>query len=466
MVKYYIKNRDLTNMLIRFTVENFLSFKERVEFSMIPANQQQLNDHIIKDEDINVLKTAVIYGANAAGKSNLIKAMSFAKQLIIKGTAPNKLIPIKPFKLDKTTLNKPSRFEFEFKHAGKNYAYGFVLNNKWILEEWLYEINPVDEQAIFERQTLSEEEIIITPGSKLDFLSEEQKGIFKYTGNISTRANQLFLTEVSKINTKKLHIPALLDTYTWFNQILTIIFPDMKYAGLSFEINSEHIIHNNLLNLLQVFDTGILGIETIEVDFDNEVKDLSQEEKDKIILNLENNQSLLIHAQNNTQYVIFRTDNEIKAFKLMTEHSTQDGLKALFEISEESEGTQRIIDLIPAFIILLESEKVIVIDELERSLHPRLTTTLVELFLTYSKKIKSQLIFSTHESELLNLDKLRTDEIWFIEKNQNQESSVYSLEEFKPNYDNEIQKGYLLGRFGAVPMIRNNLFQSSKVKHG
>ncbi|WP_083234083.1 AAA family ATPase [Candidatus Marithrix sp. Canyon 246] len=392
-------------MLIRFTVENFLSFKERVEFSMIPAKKQQLNDHIIKDEDINVLKTAVIYGANAAGKSNLIKAMSFAKQLIVKGTAPNKFIPIKPFKLDKTSLNKPSRFEFEFKHGGKNYAYGFVLNNKWILEEWLYEINQVDEQAIFERQTLSEEQIIITPGNKLEFLNEEQKGIFKYTGNISTRANQLFLTEVSKINTKKIKIPALLDAYQWFNQVLTIIFPD----NLSFEINSEHIIHNNLLNLLQVFDTGILGIKTIEVDFENEVKDLTQENKDKIILNLEENESRLIHANNNRQYVIFRKDNQIKAFKLMTEHSTQDGLKALFEISEESEGTQRIIDLIPTFIILLESEKVIVIDELERSLHPRLTTTLLELFLTYSKKVKSQLIFSTHESELLNSDNLRSD---------------------------------------------------------
>jgi len=111
-------------MLIRFTVENFLSFKERVEFSMIPAKKAKLNEHIIKGNEINVLKTGVVYGANAAGKSNLIMAMDFAKKLITKGTPPNKFIPLTPFKLDETCLEKPSRFEFEFKQGDKNYAYG------------------------------------------------------------------------------------------------------------------------------------------------------------------------------------------------------------------------------------------------------------------------------------------------------------------------------------------------------
>ncbi|HEC84187.1 MAG TPA: hypothetical protein ENI48_02955 [Thioploca sp.] len=145
--------------------------------------------------------------------------------------------------------------------------------------------------------------------------------------------------------------------------------------------------------------------------------------------------------------------NQLKAAKLMTLHPTQGGRQALFEISEESEGTQRMIDLIPALITLLNSEKVLVIDELERSLHPRLTKSLLELFLTHSKAVKSQMIVTTHESGLLDLEWLRTDEI--VEKNQAGESSVYSLEEFKPNYDKDIQRGYLLGRFGAVPLIRS-----------
>jgi len=139
-------------MLIRFTVENFLSFKERVEFSMIAGKGRKLSHHLIKRQkpkDISVLKTGVLYGANAAGKSNVIKAMDFAKQLITKGTSPDKVIPIKPFKLDEAYLKKPSRFEFEFKQNGKTYAYGFSLNTQWILEEWLYEINSIDEKPIF-----------------------------------------------------------------------------------------------------------------------------------------------------------------------------------------------------------------------------------------------------------------------------------------------------------------------------
>jgi len=138
----------------------------------------------------------------------------------------------------------------------------------------------------------------------------------------------------------------------------------------------------------------------------------------------------------------------------MTQHHSKRGNETLFEISEESEGTQRLIDLIPGLITLLHSDKVFVIDELERSLHPSLTKTLLALFLNHSKGIKSQLIVTTHESELLDLELLRKDEIWFIEKNQAGESSVYSLEEFKLNYGKDWRRGYLLGRFGAIPMIK------------
>ncbi|MEN8220459.1 MAG: ATP/GTP-binding protein [Pseudomonadota bacterium] len=440
-------------MLIRFTVENFLSFKERIEFSMIPSQVRQ-------PDDIKVLKTAVVYGANAAGKSNLIRAMDFAKKLITEGTEPNKFIPLSSFKLDETSLDKPSRFEFEFKQSGKNYAYGFSLNHQWILEEWLYEINQIDEKPLFERQTQKDEEVIVTPGATLQ-LSDDELGVFKYTGNIGTRPNQLFLTEISKLHHKKLNLSALIESYQWFDKVLTIMLKDTKSAGLA--LQGEHLIQDNFSNLLNIFDTGITGIKTIEVDFNNQLKDLSQAVKDNIALNLESGESILVRA-NNRQYVIFREGCQIKAVKLMTQHPTQGGLEALFEINEESEGTQRLIDLIPALRSLLNSEKVLVIDEFERSLHPRLTKALLALFLTHCPDINSQLIVTTHEAGLLDLELLRKDEIWFVEKNQAGESSVYSLEEFKPNYDKDIQTGYLLGRFGAVPLIRSRLFKSPKVE--
>jgi AAA15 family ATPase/GTPase len=438
-------------MLIRFTVENFLSFKERVEFSMIPAKEAKLNDHIIKGNDLNVLKTGVVYGANAAGKSNLIMAMDFAKKLITKGTPPNKFIPLTPFKLDETCLEKPSRFEFEFKQGDKNYAYGFSVNHQWILEEWLYEINQIDEKPLFERKTQTDEEVIVTPGGSLQ-LSDNALDIFRYTGNMGTRPNQLFLTEIAQLNKKKLNILALIDAYQWFDKVLTII------STKSTSLKTDSLINNNFLDLINIFDTGITGIKPIEMDFDNQLKDLPQAVKENIAINLESGESVLIRANNKTQYVIFREGAQIKAVKLMAQHPTQSGFPALFEMGEESEGTQRMIDLIAALISLLNSKKVLLIDELERSLHPRLTKNLLELFLTHSKE--SQLIVTTHESGLLDSELLRTDEIWFVEKNQAGESSVYSLEEFKPNYDNkDIQNGYLLGRFGAVPLIRSRLFK-------
>jgi AAA15 family ATPase/GTPase len=453
-------------MLIRFTVENFLSFKKRVEFSMIPGKGRKLSHHLIKREkpkDISVLKTGVLYGANAAGKSNVIKAMDFAKQLITKGTSPDKVIPIKPFKLDEAYLKKPSRFEFEFKQNGKTYAYGFSLNSQWILEEWLYEINSVDEKPIFERQTVSDEQVIVTPGASLSFSNEEQAGVFKYTGNMATRPNQLFLAEMAKINTKKLKIAALIDSYQWFDKVLTIIFPETRYAGFAFEAPVADFIQADFVNFLTAFDTGISGIQTIEMDFDNQLKALPETVKNALALELVKGEYLLIWTTNNIPYIIFRKDSQIKAIKLMTKHSTKEKQETLFELGEESEGTQRLIDLIPALITLFNNEKVFVIDELERSLHPTLTKTLLALFLTHSQNVKSQLIVTTHEAELLDLELLRPDEIWFVEKSKAGESSVYSLEEFKTNYGKNWRQGYLLGRFGAVPMIKNRLLKSQKV---
>jgi len=454
-------------MLIRFTVENFLSFKERVEFSMIPGKGRKLSHHLIKREknkDISVLKTGVLYGANAAGKSNVIKAMDFAKQLITKGTPPDKFIPLKPFKLDEAYRDKPSRFEFEFKQEGKIYAYGFSLNTQWILEEWLYEINSVDEKPIFERQTISDEQVIVTPGSSLQLDNEEQAGVFKYTGNMGTRPNQLFLNEISKINTKKLTIAALINSYHWFDKVLTLIFPDTKTVGLAFEAKNKDFIQDSFFNVLNAFDTGITGIKAIEVDFEDQLKALPESVKNNLALELERDEYLLISASNNTPYVIFRKDSQIKAIKLMTKHSSRGESEVLFEISEESEGTQRMIDLIPALITLFKNEKVFVIDELERSLHPTLTKRLLALFLSYSQNVKSQLIVTTHEAELLDFDLLRKDEIWFVEKNKAGESSLYSLEEFKTHYGKDWRQGYLLGRFGAVPMIRSRLIQLPNIE--
>ena len=157
----------------------------------------------------------------------------------------------------------------------------------------------------------------------------------------------------------------------------------------------------------------------------------------------------------NVTYAIIKDENnKIKTYCLTSKHKMIDSDSfAYFEINEESDGTQRLIDLIPAIIDLFKGNKVFVIDELDRSLHPKLSNSILNIFLNGTSNVKSQLIVTTHETSLLNLKNIRKDEIWFIEKNKNGEASLYSLEEFKPRFDKEIRKNYLLGRFGAIPNV-------------
>jgi len=168
---------------------------------------------------------------------------------------------------------------------------------------------------------------------------------------MGTRPNQLFLTEIANLNTKKLKIAALINSYQWFDKVLTLIFPDTRYAGLTFDAPVADFIQADFVNFLTAFDTGISGIQAIEVDFENQLKELPETVKNSLALELEKGEYLLIWATNNIPY--------------MTKHSTKEKQETLFEIGEESEGTQRMIDLIPALITLFNNEKVFVIDELE-----------------------------------------------------------------------------------------------------
>ena len=439
-------------MLIRFVTSNFFSFNDEIEFSMVPGRSRKHPHHIIRRHSrnsINILKAAVIYGANASGKSNLIQAMAFARHLILEGTRPKKLIPIKRFQLDIGCAGKVSKFEFEFKSKDKYYVYGFELDNYRIYNEWLYEISRASERMIFERKTTNDNQTEIEFG-RIEFKDKKEKQFLEFTG-VGTRYNQLFLTESLERGVEHFS-----DAYSWFRD-LTFIFPASLFNGLEISIEEEDELIEHLLELLQLFNTGISGISFEKIDFESEVTDFPDEFREDLIEDVDNENKVVVRAPDDRRYLIYRDEaDKIKAFKLMTKHPMKNSdEEASLEISYESDGTRRLLELLPALIDMLTNNRVYIVDEFDRSLHPTLSYKILELFLNNKLKRESQLIVTTHESSLLNLNLLRRDEIWFVEKDSDGVSSVYSLEEFTPRYDKDVRKGYLLGRFGAIPIVQN-----------
>jgi len=438
-------------MLIRFIIENFSSFRESTEFSMYAGKSNLLPHHIVKNDSngLKLLRNAIIYGANASGKSNLIKAMAFAQNFIVQGIKVGRTIPVNRFKLDPEMLEKPAQFEFEFLINKNKYSYGFIIDSKSVIEEWLYIVGRSKDKLIFSRKTTNGS-INIFDFNNIKFSDKEQEQFVKFTGK-GTPVNRLFLTETNERNLRSISYFA--DAYDFFHRVLTIIFPESKYSGLEFNLDTNDGLAINFQNFLKHFDTGVDGLVIQEIDYETEFSKLSEKIRTKVSDDIQKGESVIIDVDN-VKYVLRRNLNdEILAFKLMTKHKTSTDENIFFEINEESDGTQRLFDLIPALVDLIHNNKVYVIDELDRSLHPKLTKGIIEAFNEFSKATESQLIVTTHESSLLDLNFLRKDEIWFIEKNKSGESTAYSLEEFKPRYDKEIRKGYLLGRFGAIPFI-------------
>jgi hypothetical protein len=442
-------------MLIRFVTKNFLSFKDEIEFSMIPGRTRKHPHHIIHDKawnGINILRAGVIYGANASGKSNLIKAMYFAKNLIVHGTKARHRIPIECYKLDLSCRKLPSKFEFEFKINGRYYAYGFELDSQKIQKEWLYRINKKSQTMIFEREASETQNISIEFGD-IDFKDKKEELFLEFVAK-GTRQNQLFLTESSERNVEYFD-----DVFTWFSKTLRFVFPDTQFLGLETSFSKGDALSNSISKYLQLFNTGISGLSLELVDdIDTEFSELPEGLREDLFADVAPDNNVIINVsgnQRNQRYEVLLNENqEIQVFKLMTKHKMIDSTEeALFEIKDESDGTQRLMDLIPGLFEILNNDRVFIIDELNRSLHPTLSYEIIQHFLRDGEGRESQLIVTTHEANLLNLDLLRRDEIWFTEKNTDEVSSVYSLEEFAPRYDKDIRKGYLLGRFGAIPIV-------------
>ncbi len=249
-------------MFIRFTVENFLSFNRRTEFNMIASAEDRHKHHMLcanNDSLASLLRASIIYGANASGKSNLIRVMEFAKDFIVEGVEKNKNIGTIPFKLSNPDrLKEPSRFEFEFTCNGRQYAYGFVTNKRKVHEEWLFEVTLEKDDPIYERT--GDDIKFNFSHSILQKIDDKEKARLGYEAE-STRENLLFLT-----NTRERKIRHFDFAYKWFDDVLTIIFPHSRVATLPLLIRTEE---RRFGELLRPFDLGIERLSIREILFDD-----------------------------------------------------------------------------------------------------------------------------------------------------------------------------------------------------
>lgn len=439
-------------MLIRFNVENFLSFNEKVEFSLIANQERRLSSHFVKGRDINILKSAVVYGANASGKSNLIKAIEFSSKAILKGVQS-----INPdnchYRLNKQNLQKPTVFNYEFKISEKYYSYGYgiQLNKAQIVEEWLFEIGKSKEVKIFERFINSDGIHEIEIGNGLRLTGKAKTRFDVYRDDFQKSDNLLFLSEINRKSIDDIpEAKAFTEVYEWFANKLVVLKPDSRFAGLNFVGDNEEM-SDTFNKFMSVFQTGINKIVTDEVDFDS--FDISKALRQNLIEKM-NKTNVTIFQYKGIFYSLFKTSkSELKIRKIGLEHLSDKGEPVVFDIEEESDGTKRLFDLIPALHHLSKSDAVFIIDEVDRSLHSKLTYGLFDLFFKLTANNESQLIATTHESLLLDLNLLRRDEIWFIEKEKNS-SRIYSLDQFQERSDKVVGKSYLLGRYGAIPVIK------------
>lgn len=443
-------------MLIRFTVKNYLSFKDEVVFSMLPGKGTLMKEHKTHPvKGVSVLKAAVAFGANASGKSNLIKAIAFGRDMLTRGNAGVGFIDYQPFRLDESSAKDNTRLEYELQANGKCYAYGFVFNHNRIEEEWLYEIDNKKDHLIFERNASNKT-------FNIDYLlsrnpdSEEQQFLTFLAK--ATPEHQLFLHEVltRNIQSNVSHIEDLNAVLNWFVNTLKIVFPNNAYKpGVTLQAANDKELKHYYAELLRYFDTGISSVTLTKADIDKldiPADLLRMVKEDLLNPNTHGTYGTLIVGRE--IYLVSAEGKQLKAQKLKTVHETAGTEKPeFFDMNDESDGTLRIIDFIPLIIDLLKGGKVFLVDEIERSLHPNLVYNIFELFFNQCADVDSQLIVSTHESSLLTQKLLRKDEIWFVSKDRMGASHLNSLEEYRVRFDKEIRRSYMLGRFKGVPAI-------------
>lgn len=417
-------------MLIEFTVKNYRSLKEEQVFSMVKANGDELEkENTFLPAAINspLLRSAVIYGANAAGKSNLIRAL-MDMEFIVRNSSSNiqegDFLPIIPYLFDEDTLNEPSEFEVVFISEGIKYQYGFSATKYKVLEEWLIAYPKGRPQRWFSR-------VFDVKKDQYDYKFSDHLLGTKSVWLNSTRVNALFLSTAVQLNSEQLK-----PIFNWFKEKLRPTNVSGWGPTYTASLCEDNETKEQVLHFLQSADFNIHDIEIETEKFDPN--------------------SLPDELPNSVKVQITREMKGKEVIDIKTVHKTKSGKKVPLDFSEESDGTQKFFSFAGPWIDILKNGYVLIVDELHDNLHPKMVKYLVNLFhSTKTNPKNAQLIFTTHETSILNQEVFRRDQVWFCEKNKYQETSVYPLTDFSPRKEREnIEVSYLSGRYGALPFIK------------
>ncbi len=407
-------------MILEFSVANFLSFKDKVTFSMLANSTNGLDDNYIVSNDRRVLKTNAIYGANASGKTNLFKILTIVISMLRSSNIVNinEKLPITPFKFDKNTIDKPSEFEIKFIVDDVRYVYGFVADSNKIYEEYLYYYPNGRETKIFDR----------TNTNDYSFPQKDEKIL----NDIASKnaPNKFLIATATNWNYEKTKAPykfLSIDINTFNN------LSGLRDLALREYLKNDKDLKDFALDFLKKADFNIEDYKVLETDVPDDVL-AAIPDFIKVGMNMKENP---------------------KVFTALFKHKGSD-VELSYE--EESMGTQIIFCFIPFIMDALNNKRVVVVDELDKSLHPYLVEMIVQMFNDPDiNKTGAQLIFNTHDTNLLNLNILRRDQIWFTEKDdKNGISDLYPLSDFSVRKTENVERGYMLGRYGAVPFIKND----------
>ena len=404
-------------MLIQFSAENFRSIRDRIVFSMLASKDTEHEGHLI---DIGVrdkyLKSGIIYGSNASGKSNILHAFSFMVDYVLTSHEKQLNLPTGriPFKFDPHTPDEPSAFEVIFQMDQIKYVYGFSATDKKIIDEYLYYYPRGRKAVVFER---------------------ENTDTYRFTTDIELQENlkerntdnKLYLSTAANWNYKK-----ALPAFNWFSSCRVL---NSKYES-AYGIDGSDLLNDQyrakIAGLLRVADLGIQALA---------IKDGPTSFAGKLTGILDN-----VEAVHQIQ--------------------DEDGVSASYRLnmSEESTGTNTYFRLIGEVEQTLQTGCLLVADEMDAYLHPLLTQYLVSLFNSEEHNPHgAQLIFCSHNTSFIDLDLMRRDQIWFTEKDEHTGvTSLYSLDDFSVRKDAKVQKGYMLGRYGAIPFIQGGLYNGPR----
>jgi AAA15 family ATPase/GTPase len=416
-------------MLIRFRFKNFKSFRDETDLSMVAsADKAHLDTHTISVPGFKhrLLRSAVIYGANASGKTNVIEAFTFLRKFVSDSTkiSEEAEIEIDPFALDDTFSD--SEFEVDFIHDGIRYCYGFQINSRQVISEWFYAYPKNRQQVWFERHFNQELQRYDWKFGK-KFRDELTTSITHFT-----RPNVLFLSRAVDLNNQDLTLVA-----RWFDTILPLD-GTVDYLG---QIAARWAVESpefkkQIRELLTAADIGITDLKIVE----------RQDFPPNLPAYLRSWLAIMISKPDGTNSY---------GYQVLTTHpaKNEDGF-VTFRLEDESRGTQRLFSLSSSWMSTLQLGHVLLVDELGSSLHPQLVRQLVDAF--HDPTINTngaQLIFNTHDTNLLDMGIFRRDQIWFTEKDANGVSHLYPLLDFKARNEDALEKRYLQGRYGGVPIF-------------